>query len=169
MNPSDAAPLSAEAAPFYSLLLLLGDSFADAPGRIHLVAKAFAVALVVCPLVYFSSVRFPAAMSAPFRAALAAAPAKAWAHGVGVMVGGALGLLGADHPECGIGITHQEVAAFQHRDHIGQGYRAGYHRPLTPGRGSGFRHRHLLAIRKAQIKLDRTFHVIPKLHSERLV
>lgn len=67
-----AAPLSAEAAPLYSLLLLLGDGFADAPGRIHLVAKAFAAALVVCPLVYFSSVRFPAAMSVLFAAALAA-------------------------------------------------------------------------------------------------
>ncbi|MEQ8935273.1 MAG: hypothetical protein RIE56_05735, partial [Amphiplicatus sp.] len=67
-----AAPLSAEAAPFYALLLLLGDGFADAPGRIHLLAKAFAAALVVCPLVYFSSVRFPAAMSVLFAAAFAA-------------------------------------------------------------------------------------------------
>ncbi len=67
-----AAPLNADPAPFYSLLLLAGDLFADAPGRIHLAAKALAAALVVAPLVYFSSVRFPAAMTALFAAAFAA-------------------------------------------------------------------------------------------------
>jgi len=47
-------------APFYALLLMVADMFADTPGRIHLIAKAMAAALVVYPMAYFASSRFPA-------------------------------------------------------------------------------------------------------------
>ncbi|MEE2690576.1 MAG: hypothetical protein VX640_03440 [Pseudomonadota bacterium] len=67
-----ASALKNEATPFYALLLLAADLFAEAPGRIHLVAKAFAAALVAGPLAYFSAARFPAAMTALLAAAFAA-------------------------------------------------------------------------------------------------
>lgn len=67
-----AAPLKTSAAPFYSLLLLAADVFVDAPGRIHLVAKAIAAALLAYPLAYLTSARFPAAQAVLLTTALAA-------------------------------------------------------------------------------------------------
>jgi len=67
-----AAPFEAAGAPFYSLLLLAADLFADAPGRIHLAAKAIAAALIACPMAYLASARFPALQAILLAAALAA-------------------------------------------------------------------------------------------------
>ncbi|HXI88120.1 MAG TPA: hypothetical protein VNH64_11715 [Parvularculaceae bacterium] len=67
-----AATLKSSPAPFYSLLLLAGDLFADAPGRIHLLAKAIAAALVAYPFAYLAAARFPAALAVLMTAALAA-------------------------------------------------------------------------------------------------
>jgi len=55
------AGLAGLEAPFFTLLLMAGDLFAETPGRIHLVAKALGAALITWPLAYFSSSRFPAA------------------------------------------------------------------------------------------------------------
>ncbi|MBI1366213.1 MAG: hypothetical protein GC153_09700 [Alphaproteobacteria bacterium] len=66
------APLKSSSAPFYSLLLLAADRFADSPGRIHLLAKGIAAALVAGPLAYLCAARFPAALSVLMTAALAA-------------------------------------------------------------------------------------------------
>lgn len=67
-----AAAFSDSPAPFYALLLLAGDLFVDAPGRIHLVAKAIAAALVAWPLAYLGAARFPAGMAVLLTAAVAA-------------------------------------------------------------------------------------------------
>jgi len=57
--------------PFYLLLLIGADIFADAPGRIHLIAKAMAALIVVYPLAYFASSRFPVIQAALLTGALA--------------------------------------------------------------------------------------------------
>ncbi|MEZ5917339.1 MAG: hypothetical protein R3C40_07205 [Parvularculaceae bacterium] len=67
-----AAPIAQAESPFNLMLLLAGDVFFDAPGRIHLAAKAFAAALVVYPLAYFSAARFPAAQTVLMVAGVAA-------------------------------------------------------------------------------------------------
>ncbi|MEL7486636.1 MAG: hypothetical protein AAGJ87_05375 [Pseudomonadota bacterium] len=67
-----AADIAAQEAPFYLTLLLAADAFADAPGRIHLLAKAFGAGLVGMALAALTSVRFPA-VGAVFLTAVAAA------------------------------------------------------------------------------------------------
>ncbi len=66
------AAMTGQAAPFYLFLLMAADLFADAPGRIHLIAKAFAAILVAFPAAYFASSRLPALQSVLLTAALAA-------------------------------------------------------------------------------------------------
>lgn len=63
-------------APFYLITLMLGDVFADTPGRIHLVAKAISAAIVVAPMAYFSVSRLPVFAGAVMTAALAGAVAS---------------------------------------------------------------------------------------------
>ena len=76
--------------PFYLLLLMAGDIFAEAPGRIHLMAKAMGALMVTVPLAFFASSRFPALVAAVLTAGLAAyvaAPFAAAAElGVAVML-----------------------------------------------------------------------------------
>lgn len=67
-----AALLKDNAAPFYALLLLAADFLVDSPGRIHLVAKAIAAAMIATPMAYVLSARFPAAQSVLLTAAIAA-------------------------------------------------------------------------------------------------
>jgi len=67
-----AASLREADTPLYLLLLMAGDIFADAPGRVHLVAKAIATALIAYPTAYFASARMPATMTLLLTAALAA-------------------------------------------------------------------------------------------------
>ena len=67
-----AAAWRSAPAPFYAGLLLAGDFFVDAPGRIHLVAKAIAAALVAYPLAYLGAARFPAGLTVLLTAAVAA-------------------------------------------------------------------------------------------------
>ncbi len=67
----DASLLHSDS-PFYVLLLMAADLFADAPGRIHLVAKAMGALLVVYPFAYFSSSRLPASQAALLSGAFAA-------------------------------------------------------------------------------------------------
>lgn len=67
-----AARLGEAASPFHSLLLLAADGMADAPGRVHLLAKAAAAMLVALPLAYIASARLPAAMTVLLAMALAA-------------------------------------------------------------------------------------------------
>ncbi|MEZ5919716.1 MAG: hypothetical protein R3C60_00025 [Parvularculaceae bacterium] len=62
----------AKSSPFHLALLLAGDLFYDAPGRIHLAAKAFAAIIIVAPFAYFGSARFALAQTALMTAALAA-------------------------------------------------------------------------------------------------
>jgi len=66
------ASLATHQSPLYLLLLMAGDVFADAPGRVHLLAKAFGAIMVVYPLAYLSSARFPVLYGALATAALAA-------------------------------------------------------------------------------------------------
>lgn len=66
------AGAAGEAQPFYLFLLILADKFADAPGRIHLAAKAIAAVLAAYPLAYFASVRLPIAQAVVLTAAMAA-------------------------------------------------------------------------------------------------
>ncbi|MGF1543265.1 MAG: hypothetical protein ACFB00_01945 [Parvularculaceae bacterium] len=61
-----------EAAPFYMLLLSIADRFADAPGRIHLIAKALCALLGAAPLAYFCAARFPTIQGVVLTAAVAA-------------------------------------------------------------------------------------------------
>jgi hypothetical protein len=65
--------------PFHLMLLLAGDVFFDAPGRIHLAAKAFAAVLVAYPLAYFAAARFPAAQTVLMVVGLAAFTAAPFA------------------------------------------------------------------------------------------
>lgn len=59
-------------APFYALLLMIADLFAETPGRIHLVAKALSAILVVYPLAYLASSRLPVLQGVLLTAAFAA-------------------------------------------------------------------------------------------------
>jgi len=63
--------IEAVAAPFYLVTLMLADLLADAPGRIHLVAKALSALLVVAPMAYFAVSRLPLFAGAIMTAALA--------------------------------------------------------------------------------------------------
>ena len=67
-----AVRLADSDAPFYLLLLTAADLFVDAPGRIHLVAKAMGALIIAYPLAYFASSRFPIAQSIVLTAGLAA-------------------------------------------------------------------------------------------------
>ena len=67
-----AASLKDAASPLHTLLIVLADIFVEAPGRIHLVAKALAAGLVAAPLAFFLCVRFPAAQTILFCAGMAA-------------------------------------------------------------------------------------------------
>lgn len=69
---SGAAALNEASSPFHLALLMAGDLFFDRAGQVHLAAKAFAAVLVVSPLAYFASVRFPAAQAVLLAAGLAA-------------------------------------------------------------------------------------------------
>lgn len=66
------ADLAAQNAPFHLLLLMAADLAADAPGRVHLVAKAIGAMIILAPFAYLSSTRFPTAFAAFATAALAA-------------------------------------------------------------------------------------------------
>lgn len=65
-------PLAEQDAPLYLLLLMAADLVADAPGRIHLLAKALGALLIAYPVAYFVSSRFPVAQSIVFGAGLTA-------------------------------------------------------------------------------------------------
>ena len=54
-----AVDIQSVSEPLFLYLLLSADLFADAPGRVHLLAKMFAAAMVVIPLAWFLSVRLP--------------------------------------------------------------------------------------------------------------
>lgn len=69
---SGEAKLATHDAPFYLLLLIGADVFVDAPGRIHLVAKALSAVIVFYPLAFLSASRFPAIFAAVLTAAFAA-------------------------------------------------------------------------------------------------
>ncbi len=60
------------ATPFYLLLLLAGEFFADTPGRIHLAAKALGAMIALLPFAYFASTRLPILAAILLTAALAA-------------------------------------------------------------------------------------------------
>lgn len=98
-----AAPLASDQAPLYSLLLLAGDLFVDAPGRIHLIAKALAATLIAYPLAYLNAARFPAAQAVLMTAALAAYVAAPFAGpeeiALAVLLVTALALIGAPADE----------------------------------------------------------------------
>ncbi|MBI1393216.1 MAG: hypothetical protein GC152_10800 [Alphaproteobacteria bacterium] len=66
-----ASSIGDEAAPFQLMLLTLADRFADAPGRIQLIAKAIAAVLAAYPLAYFASVRLPTVLAVAMTAAIA--------------------------------------------------------------------------------------------------
>lgn len=68
-GPSD---LSSAASPFHLTLLLASDLFFEAPGRIHLGAKALAALIAVLAIATFASVRFSLAQTALLSAATAA-------------------------------------------------------------------------------------------------
>ena len=76
---SGEAALGDHASPFYVLLLLAADLFAQAPGRIHLVAKAFSALIVIYPMAYFASSRMPIVPAALTTGALAAYVASPFA------------------------------------------------------------------------------------------
>lgn len=84
------ADIADHESPFYLLLLMAGDIFAEAPGRIHLMAKALGALLVMVPLAFFASSRFPALVAAVLTAGMAAyvaAPFAAAAElGVAIML-----------------------------------------------------------------------------------
>jgi hypothetical protein len=69
---SGASSIVTAPSPFYLSLLMAGDLFFDTPGQVHLAAKAFAAILIVSPLAYFASARFPAAQAILLSAGLAA-------------------------------------------------------------------------------------------------
>lgn len=81
-----AASLAKAASPFYLVLLMAGDLFFDAPGKIHLAAKAFAAILIASPLAYFAAARFPAALAALLTCAVAAFAAAPFAGPVEISV-----------------------------------------------------------------------------------
>ncbi|WP_411816137.1 hypothetical protein [Hyphococcus sp. DH-69] len=61
---SGEAGLADHEAPLYLLLLIGADVFVDAPGRVHLIAKALGAVLIFYPLAFLSSSRFPAIFAA---------------------------------------------------------------------------------------------------------
>jgi len=65
------ALLIEQEAPFYLFMLMAGDLFTDAPGRIHLLAKAFGAVLITYPLAYLVCSRLPILQGAMLTAALA--------------------------------------------------------------------------------------------------
>lgn len=73
------ATLQDNASPFYVLMLLAADVFADTPGRIHLIVKAMSAVFVVYPMAYFASSRFPIFPSVLITGALAAYVASPFA------------------------------------------------------------------------------------------
>lgn len=66
------ASLADHDTPFFMILLMAADIFADAPGRLHLLAKAIGAVAVLYPLAYLASARFPALYAALVTAAFAA-------------------------------------------------------------------------------------------------
>jgi hypothetical protein len=74
-----ADTLRDNASPFYVLLLLAADIFAEAPGRIHLLAKALSALFVVYPMAYFASSRLPIIPAALTTGALGAYVASPFA------------------------------------------------------------------------------------------
>lgn len=66
-----SSPIS-ETSPVHLVLLLIADLFFDAPGKVHLAAKAIAALLIAAPLAYFASARFPFLASVALTAAAAA-------------------------------------------------------------------------------------------------
>lgn len=69
---ANGGDLQSAAAPFDLCLLLAADFFFEAPGRIHLGAKAFAALLAAAAIGVFSAVRFSLAQAALISAATAA-------------------------------------------------------------------------------------------------
>lgn len=100
-----AADLSTMPAPFYALLLLAADGLADAPGRAHLLAKAFAAGFIALAFAWLSAARFPALAAAVMTAALAglvAAPGTGAAEiGFAFFVASAIAFLAAPADESG--------------------------------------------------------------------
>ncbi len=78
VSGGEASLLQSET-PFYLLLLLGADVFADAPGRIHLIAKALGALFVIYPFAYFASSRLPAIQASLLSGALAAVVAAPFA------------------------------------------------------------------------------------------
>ena len=66
------AALIEQDAPFYLLILMAADVFVDAPGRIHLVAKAICAILIAYPMAYLTASRFPVLLSVLLTSGLAA-------------------------------------------------------------------------------------------------
>ncbi|MEZ5894560.1 MAG: hypothetical protein R3C58_15615 [Parvularculaceae bacterium] len=66
------AALAQQASPLHLILLMAGDLFADAPGRVHLVSKAVGAFLVFAPFAYLAATRFPAFFGVIATAALSA-------------------------------------------------------------------------------------------------
>ncbi|MEM8935525.1 MAG: hypothetical protein AAGC77_03870 [Pseudomonadota bacterium] len=73
------ASLADQGAPLFLVLLMAGDIFADAPGRIHLLAKALGATLVAYPLAYFVSTRLPLVQASMLTAAITASVAAPFA------------------------------------------------------------------------------------------
>ncbi|MBY0422940.1 MAG: hypothetical protein K2Q06_11600 [Parvularculaceae bacterium] len=75
-----AKPLAAAVEPLQTLLLAVGDLFADAPGRVHLIAKAAAAIALSLAFAAVASVRFPIVATLALAAALAGAVASPYAQ-----------------------------------------------------------------------------------------
>jgi hypothetical protein len=67
-----AIALEASSSLTYAGLVLAADLFADAPGRVHLLAKALAAALIALAMAYVFAVRFPALAASILTTACAA-------------------------------------------------------------------------------------------------
>ncbi len=66
------ADLATQDAPFHLMLLMAADIFVDAPGRVHLVAKAIGAVLVLYSFAFLATTRFPALFATLATAGLAA-------------------------------------------------------------------------------------------------
>ncbi|MEL6359709.1 MAG: hypothetical protein AAFR21_01385 [Pseudomonadota bacterium] len=64
--------VQAQNEPFFLFLLMAADVFADAPGRIHLIAKVLSTVMIVYPLAYFCAARFPVMQTVFLSGAVAA-------------------------------------------------------------------------------------------------
>lgn len=110
-----AAPFADAASPFYLVLLMAGDLFFDAPGKIHLAAKAFGAILIASPLAYFASARFPAALAALLTGAVAAFAAAPFAGpteiSVALFLAPAVALIAAPADESGMRARIEGVLA----------------------------------------------------------